>query len=46
VKRRARRIQRFYHVSRRMAVFDAWRDYADFVLGRPAHLIALTGGRK
>ena len=31
IKRRARRIQRFYSVSRRMAVHDAWTDWVAFI---------------
>lgn len=31
IKRRARRLMRFYGVSRRLAVFDALTDYVGFV---------------
>jgi hypothetical protein len=30
IKRRARRLQNFYQVSRRMAVYDAWIDWINF----------------
>lgn len=30
IKRRARRLQRFYQVSIKIAVYDAWRDWIDF----------------
>lgn len=30
IKRRARRLQRFYQVPRRMAIFDAWIDWINF----------------
>ena len=46
VKRRARRLQRFYGVERRLAIFDAWCDYAEFCLGRCAHINPIPGGRK
>jgi len=36
IKRRARRLQNFYNVSRRIAVFDAWRDWMDFTGARGA----------
>lgn len=45
IKRRARRLQKFYGVTRRIAVFDARRDYAEFCLGQPAHLVSITGGK-
>lgn len=54
IKRRARRLQRFYGISRRLAIFDAWRDHIAFVgqpvgqpEGRPSHagLIVIQGGR-
>lgn len=31
IKRRARRLMRFYGISRRLAVFDALTDYIGFV---------------
>ncbi len=31
IKRRARRLMRFYGISRRLAVFDALTDYVGFV---------------
>lgn len=31
IKRRARRIQRFYGVGRRLAVHDAWTDWIAFM---------------
>jgi hypothetical protein len=34
IKRRARRLQQFYKVDRRVAVFDAWRDWIDFMGAR------------
>ncbi|MGE0333199.1 MAG: hypothetical protein AB7P37_21170 [Ramlibacter sp.] len=46
IKRRARRLQRFYGVTRRLAIFDAWRDYMDFTAGRTTRLVVLTGGKK
>lgn len=46
VKRRARRLQRFYGVTRRLAIFVAWRDYMDFTAGRSTRLVVLTGGKK
>jgi hypothetical protein len=30
IKRRARRLQRFYQVSRKIAVHDAWLDWIAF----------------
>ncbi|MCB1998420.1 MAG: hypothetical protein KDG57_21540 [Rhodoferax sp.] len=39
IKRRARRIERFYKVTRRLAIHDAWLDYIDFVGHRDAHLL-------
>lgn len=36
IKRRARRLMRFYGISRRLAVFDALTDYVGFV-GTPQH---------
>lgn len=30
IKRRARRLQAFYQVPRRMAIFDAWIDWINF----------------
>ncbi|MFE8644151.1 hypothetical protein ACFX58_03590 [Sphingomonas sp. NCPPB 2930] len=30
IKRRARRLQAFYGVGRRIAIWDAWTDYARF----------------
>lgn len=35
IKRRARRLQRFYKVPRRLAIFDAWQDWIDFSGARP-----------
>lgn len=46
VKRRARRLQRFYGITRRLAIFDAWRDYTEFVLGQGARLTSITGGNR
>ena len=31
IRRRARRIGRFYGVDRRLAIFDAWQSWIDFV---------------
>jgi len=45
IKRRARRLQTHYGVPRRLAIFDAWRDYIDFAIGRPVGLVATPGGR-
>jgi hypothetical protein len=54
IKRRARRLQRFYGISRRLAIFDAWRDHIAFV-GQPMSqqdakascvgLLVIQGGR-
>jgi hypothetical protein len=30
IKRRARRLQAFYKVSRRVAIYDAWQDWIAF----------------
>ena len=30
IKRRARRLQNFYQVPRRLAIYDAWVDYINF----------------
>jgi hypothetical protein len=30
IKRRARRLERFYGVARRIAVYDAWMDWTMF----------------
>lgn len=46
VKRRARRLQRFYGITRRLAIFDAWCDYSQFCLGHGAHLTSLPGGKR
>lgn len=46
IKRRARRLQRFYGIERRFAIFDAWRDYAEFVLGRHVRLTSIPGGKQ
>lgn len=46
IKRRARRIQKFYGVGRRLAVFDAMRDYSEFAFGRPARLVVIPGGKQ
>lgn len=34
IKRRARRLQRAYQVSRRMAIYDAWIDWINFTGAR------------
>ena len=34
IKRRARRLQRFYGINRKMAVFDARLDWVSFMGGR------------
>lgn len=46
IKRRARRLQRFYGITRRLAVFDAAQDYAYFN-GTPSRpqLTVVHGGR-
>lgn len=31
IKRRARRLQRFYGIDRKLAVHDAWTDYIAFM---------------
>jgi hypothetical protein len=42
IRRRARRIQRFYSVSRALAVFDAHRDWIDMhPATRLTHLVAI-----
>lgn len=46
IKRRARRLQAAYGISRRLAVFDAWRDFIDFTTPVPhAHLVLVPGGK-
>lgn len=45
IKRRARRLQAFYGVDRRLAIFDAWRDYIDLV-GRSHRLTVVKGGQR
>lgn len=35
IKRRARRLQRFYGINRKLAVYDARLDFLDFIGGRP-----------
>ena len=47
IKARARRLVRFYGVSRRLAIADAALDYATFVgaAARPAGLRLIRGGR-
>lgn len=35
IKKRARRIQRFYQVARRLAIFDAALDFSRFMGGAP-----------
>lgn len=42
IKRRARRIERFYKVSRKLAVYDARLDYIAF-LGRPTFTLVARG---
>lgn len=42
IKRRARRIERFYGISRRLAVYDARLDYLEFTRMRDAQIIALS----
>lgn len=39
IRRRARRLMAFYKINRRLAIFDAWVDYIDFMglwTGEPA----------
>lgn len=45
VKRRARRLMKFYGIGRRLAIADASRDYIDFVCPGGAHLTVISGGR-
>lgn len=45
IKRRARRLQSAYGISRRFAIFDAWTDYIGFTGIDQPRLIALKGGR-
>lgn len=50
IKRRARRLQGFYGINRRMAIFDAWRDHIAFTgqsghAGTPSTLVLIRGGR-
>lgn len=35
IKRRARRLQRFYGINRKLAVYDARLDFLAFIGGRP-----------
>ncbi|SDD57141.1 hypothetical protein SAMN05192589_107140 [Paracidovorax valerianellae] len=42
--RRARRLQRAYGIDRKTAVFDARRDYMDFVGLHHKHLLRLIRG--
>lgn len=48
ITRRARRLQRAYGITRRMAIFDAWRDYANFtgVEPGPGNGLDLVEGRR
>jgi len=46
IKRRARRLERFYGITRRLAIFDAWRDHIDFTGGQPRRLVLIPGGKK
>lgn len=41
ITRRARRIERFYKVARRLAIHDAWLDYIEFT-GMAARTRAAT----
>lgn len=45
IKRRARRLQRCYGVSRRLAVFDAWTDYIHFT-GAQQRQLLISGGKR
>jgi hypothetical protein len=55
IKRRARRLERFYQVERRIAIWDAALDYVTFfhphlvpvtpVTKGPTRLIVIQGGR-
>lgn len=46
IKRRARRLQIFYGVARRIAIWDAWVEYIQFTGDRSAlPLRAVEGGR-
>ena len=49
ITRRARRIERFYKVTRRVAIFDAWLDYIEFsglrVITRPAAVLPFGDAR-
>ncbi|MBX3588767.1 MAG: hypothetical protein KF796_19215 [Ramlibacter sp.] len=46
IKRRARRLQSFYGIARRLAVFDAWRDYMSFAGTPVSPLTLISGGKK
>lgn len=43
IKRRARRLVRFYGVSRRLAISDAALDYSDFVRPASPSLMPIRG---
>lgn len=45
ITRRARRLQRFYGVDRRLAIHDAWRDYIDFMGIQHRRLSLVKGAR-
>lgn len=54
IKRRARRLERFYGVERRLAIWDAYVDYVTFFhplsvpvprTGTGTRLIVIEGGR-
>lgn len=45
IKTRARRLMRFYGISRRLAISDAADDYSLFVGRQPRPLALIRGGR-
>lgn len=49
ITRRARRIERFYKVTRRLAIHDAWLDYIEFTglkpTTRPGAVLPFGGAR-
>lgn len=45
IKRRARRLMKFYRVSRRLAISDAAEDYGHFIGSRRPSLTLIAGGK-
>ena len=46
ITRRARRLQRAYGIARRIAIYDAWRDYIDFTGEAEAAALHLVKGAR